>query len=124
MDVSEQLANAGMISNLYKEGENLKKLNHKNIVQLDHCFLEGKQLIMIMELIGGGEVYQYLEEHTRLDEYSARKIMLQIANAIMYCHSRGVVHRDLKLENVMFRSKEDLFIKVLDFGIAGVCAGN
>jgi len=41
---------------------------------------------------------------------------------MLYCHSRGVVHRDLKLENVLFRSsdEEDFFVKVVDFGIAGV----
>lgn len=43
---------------------------------------------------------------------------------MLYCHSRGVVHRDLKLENVMFKHKddEDLFVKVIDFGIAGMSA--
>ena len=41
---------------------------------------------------------------------------------MLYCHSRGVVHRDLKLENVLFRTqnKEDLVVKVIDFGIAGM----
>jgi len=42
---------------------------------------------------------------------------------MLYCHSRGVVHRDLKLENVLFKNenfKEDHFVKVVDFGIAGV----
>ena len=36
-----------------------------------------------------------------------------------YCHTRGIVHRDLKLENVLFKTKGDLTIKVVDFGIAG-----
>jgi serine/threonine protein kinase len=40
---------------------------------------------------------------------------------LSYCHTRGIVHRDLKLENVLFKSKGDLLIKVVDFGIAGVC---
>ena len=56
-----------------------------------------------MEYAGGGEVLEYLEAHKKLDEITARKIMLQIVNAMQYCHSKGVVHRDLKLENVMFK---------------------
>jgi serine/threonine protein kinase len=40
-----------------------------------------------------------------------------------YCHNRGIVHRDLKLENVLFKQQGDLLVKVVDFGIAGVCAG-
>jgi len=41
---------------------------------------------------------------------------------MLYCHSRGVVHRDLKLENVLFKNiqEDDYFVKVVDFGIAGV----
>jgi serine/threonine protein kinase len=38
-----------------------------------------------------------------------------------YCHIRGIVHRDLKLENVLFKAQGELHIKVVDFGIAGVC---
>ncbi len=45
---------------------------------------------------------------------------------MIYCHTRGVVHRDLKLENVLFRDPvedddRELYVKVIDFGIAGVC---
>ena len=78
---------------------------------------------MIMEYAGGGELLKYVEEHKRLAEPVARKIILQILNSISYCHTRGIVHRDLKLENVLFKSKGELLIKVVDFGIAGVCAG-
>lgn len=41
-----------------------------------------------------------------------------------YCHNRGIVHRDLKLENVLLKTQGDMHIKVVDFGIAGVCAGS
>lgn len=44
--------------------------------------------------------------------------------AIDECHSRGVIHRDLKLENVLFETKAKTRIKVVDFGISGMCKGN
>lgn len=78
---------------------------------------------MIMEYASGGEVYKYVEEKVRLNEHEARKIFVQIVNAMSYCHNRGIVHRDLKLENVLFKTTGDMLIKVVDFGIAGVCAG-
>lgn len=56
-----------------------------------------------MEYAAGGELYKYVEERTRLGEVEARRIMQQIVNAMSYCHSRGIVHRDLKLENVLFK---------------------
>jgi serine/threonine protein kinase len=80
-----------------------------------------------MELAAGGEVLGYVMKKERLSEPSARKILLQVVNSMIYCHTRGVVHRDLKLENVLFRDPisdddQDLYVKVIDFGIAGVCA--
>ena len=112
-----------MIQEIYREAESLKKLNHKNIIALYHAFVDGKQLIMIMEYAGGGELFKYVEEKGKINEIDARKIFLQIVNAMSYCHNRGIVHRDLKLENVLFKNQGELIIKVVDFGIAGVCAG-
>ena len=115
------------MASIFKEASNLKKLRHKNIIELYHAFVEGKQLIMIMEIANGGEVLAYVLKKERLSEVDARNIILQVINSIIYCHTRGVIHRDLKLENVLFRDPiiEDeephLFVKVIDFGIAGVC---
>lgn len=113
--------NADEVNSIYKEANSIKKLRHKNIVELYHAFVEGKQLIMIMELAKGGELMEYVAGKGKLEEKEARKILLQIVNAIQYCHSYGVVHRDLKLENILFKDVEDLYVKVIDFGISGVC---
>ena len=52
--------NADEVNSIYKEANSIKKLKHKNIVELYHAFVEGKQLIMIMELAKGGELMQYV----------------------------------------------------------------
>ena len=64
----------------------------------------------------------FLKSNKAFPEPIAREIILQVVQAMLYCHSRGVVHRDLKLENVLFKNtrKDDFFVKVVDFGIAGV----
>jgi 5'-AMP-activated protein kinase catalytic alpha subunit len=113
-----------MIQEIYREAESLKKLNHKNIIALYDAFLEGKQLVMIMEYASGGELLKFVEDQGKLSEIESRKIIKQIVNAMSYCHNRGIVHRDLKLENVLIKSPGDNLIKVVDFGIAGVCEAN
>jgi len=109
------------VNSIYKEANSVKKLKHRNICELYHAFVEGTKLIMIMELCRGGELMEYVGKHGILSEMDARGILLQIVNAMQYCHSYGVVHRDLKLENVLLADVEELFIKVIDFGISGVC---
>lgn len=115
------VTNADEVNSIYKEANSIKKLKHKNIVELYHAFVEGTQLIMIMELARGGELMEHVQKKGKLNEQEARTILLQIVNAIQYCHSHGVVHRDLKLENILFKDVEDLYVKVIDFGISGVC---
>lgn len=60
MDMTSTLHNADEVNSIYKEANSIKKLKHKNIVELYHAFVEGKQLIMIMELARGGELMQYV----------------------------------------------------------------
>jgi len=48
------------VQSIFKEASNLKKLRHKNIIELHHAFVEKKQLIMIMEYAGGGELLEYV----------------------------------------------------------------
>lgn len=79
---------------------------------------------MIMECAGGGELFKWVQERGRVSEIETREIIMQVINAMHYCHIRGIVHRDLKLENVLFKSQGDMRIKVVDFGIAGVCDAN
>jgi len=72
-----------------------------------------------MEYADGGELVSYVEEKEGLPELECRQIFKQLCSAMETCHSQGVIHRDLKLENVLFESKARTRIKIVDFGIAG-----
>lgn len=74
-----------------------------------------------MEYADGGELVTYVEEQNGLSEVEARQIMKQLISALEECHGQGIIHRDLKLENVLFETKARARIKIVDFGISGVC---
>jgi len=120
MDISHYLSHASQIEEIYREANALQKLDHNNIIHLYKAFVQKKEVILIMEYAEGGELLERVEKKGSLSELDARDIFRQIANAISYCHNRGLIHRDLKLENVLFKEKGGFIIKIVDFGIAGV----
>ncbi|KAA1095129.1 hypothetical protein PGT21_035851 [Puccinia graminis f. sp. tritici] len=69
---------------------------------------------LITELCTGGELFDYLVEKTRFTEFEARRLFGQICLGLGYVHGKGVVHRDLKLENVLL--DERCNPKMADFG--------
>ena len=99
-------------------------LNHKNIIKLYQAFVVKNEAILIMEYADGGELIGYVEEKHGLSEVETRNLVKQLVAALDCCHEQGVIHRDLKLENVLFESKARQRIKVVDFGISGMCKGN
>lgn len=121
MDISHYLTHADQIEEIYREADALQKLHHNHIITLRKAFVQRKEVILIMEFAGGGELKDRLEEMKDFDEIYARTIFQQICSAMSYCHNRGLIHRDLKLENVLFKEKDSMVIKIVDFGIAGVC---
>jgi serine/threonine protein kinase len=67
---------ASAVQSIFKEAQNLKKLRHKNIIELYHAFLEKKQLIMIMEFATGGELLKLLQSRKTMNEVDTRRIIL------------------------------------------------
>lgn len=111
----------GMNSNdqLETEVACLRKLRHKNIVNLFEVFESQRMMWIILELVEGGELYQRISEVDHFSERFIAHAMKQVLQAVHYMHSNGIVHRDLKLENILLTSKkESADVKVADFGLS------
>ena len=74
---------------------------------------------IILEYLEGGDLRKYINEKGRLEEQECQELFKQLFEAINFCHRNKVIHRDLKLENLMFLNEEKKDLRVVDFGIAG-----
>ena len=93
-------------------------LHYKHILKLYGYFQSEKELFLVLEFVGGRSLHS-LCVTTELEDSRIRRIVYQLSLAVMYMHLRGVIHRDLKLENVLIDSKND--VKVIDFGWSVHC---
>lgn len=75
---------------------------------------------MLFEFVNGGQMLDYIISHGKLKEKQARKFSRQIASALDYCHRNSIVHRDLKIENILISKNGD--IKIIDFGLSNLFA--
>jgi hypothetical protein len=102
-----------------QEGAVLSTLRHPNIVEVYGALLDGEQHTssIIMELLEGRSLGRILQaEHLALERVS--HIAQQVASALAYAHSRGIIHRDVKPDNIMIVGNDH--VKVTDFGIARI----
>ena len=102
-----------------RETKILRLLDHPNIVKLYDFFDWNGSWCLVIELVHGGNLVELIQNHPdgKLPEEQARGIFSQIVTAMKYCHAHRVVHRDLKLENILIDQKSNL-IKITDFGFA------
>ena len=86
-----------------REGAMLKVTDHPHIeVIYDLLSKPGRDVVdLLLEYIPCGDLHEYILTHGPLNEDSCKAIFLQVGSAIAYCHARGIVHRDVKLDNVM-----------------------
>eukprot|EP00127_Corallochytrium_limacisporum_P001850 Clim_evm5s88 gene=Clim_evmTU5s88 len=107
---------AGMIP---QEVRCMKIMRHRNIVRLYEVVDTPNYLFLILELAGGGDLYDYITEKGSLSERRARRYFRQVLSAVAYCHRNRIVHRDLKPENFLL---VDGRVKVTDFGFSNEVA--
>uniref|UniRef100_A0A667Y185 Death associated protein kinase 3 n=1 Tax=Myripristis murdjan TaxID=586833 RepID=A0A667Y185_9TELE len=105
----------------------LREIQHSNIITLHDIFENKTDVILILELVSGGELFDFLAEKESLTEEEATQFLKQILDGVQYLHSKRIAHFDLKPENIMLLDKNvpNPRIKLIDFGIAHqIKAGN
>lgn len=113
----EKVMKVGMIEQIKREISVMRLVKHPNIVQLYEVMASKSKVYFVMEHVKGGELFNKVSKG-KLNEDTAKMYFKQLISAVDFCHSRGVYHRDLKLENVLL--DEDGNLKVSDFGLSAL----
>lgn len=103
-----------MSAALTREIHHHRQLHHPHVTQLYEVIATESNIWLVTELCSGGELFDYLAEKGRLEEEETRVFFGQLCLAVAYVHEKGIVHRDLKLENVLL--DERCRVKLGDFG--------
>lgn len=91
-------------SSAVREIELLSKISHPNVIELLSCRVEQQQVVMVMPYCEGGDLYDFMSHYKpHITSEKTRKIFSDIVAAVQHLHSRNIVHRDIKLENVLLK---------------------
>ncbi|KZL80966.1 camk camkl protein kinase [Colletotrichum incanum] len=101
-------------SNLAREIHHHRQFVHPHIARLYEVIVTENLVWLVLEYCAGDELYNYLLEHGPLPVHKVQKIFAQLVGAVAYVHQQSCVHRDLKLENILFDKHEN--VKLVDFG--------
>ena len=108
--------NPSRLPKIYREISILKDLAHPNIVRLHEVVETERHIGIILEYASGGELFDYILNHRYLKDQAARRLFAQLISGVGYLHKKGIVHRDLKLENLLLDQNRNIIIT--DFGFA------
>ena len=100
---------------IYHEINLMKNLRHTSVVKIFDTFETDKYIFIIMENIAGGDLLSFVKKRTKLNEKMSKYIFKQLLEALKYIHSKNIVHRDIKLDNVLIDLNNN--IKLCDFGV-------
>ncbi|XP_008067921.1 testis-specific serine/threonine-protein kinase 4 isoform X2 [Carlito syrichta] len=107
---------------LPREIQVMKVLRHKYLINFYQAIETTSRVYIILELAQGGDVLEWIQRYGACSEPLAGKWFSQVTLGIAYLHSKGIVHRDLKLENLLLDKREN--VKISDFGFAKMVPSN
>ncbi|XP_029563336.1 5'-AMP-activated protein kinase catalytic subunit alpha-2 isoform X3 [Salmo trutta] len=114
----QKIRSLDVVGKIKREIQNLKLFRHPHIIKLYQVISTPTDFFMVMEYVSGGELFDYICKHGRVEDKEARRLFQQIISGVDYCHRHMVVHRDLKPENVLLDHSKNA--KIADFGLSNM----
>ncbi|CAN0103557.1 unnamed protein product [Ectocarpus sp. 8 AP-2014] len=112
------------VKRVSREIKILKRVRHPNVIALYEVMDTPSTIYFMMEHCDGGELFDYIVRHQRLQEGQACFFFRQLVDGIEYLHKHDVTHRDLKPENLLLQSSDDGWrLKIIDFGLSNTHEG-
>lgn len=115
------VANTTFVERFLREARAAAQLDHPNVVRILNAGEEGGRHFIVMEMVEGENLRTRLRREGRLERGEALRVATSVAHALAAAHDMGLVHRDIKPDNIMI--SEDGDVKVADFGLARQVAG-
>ena len=121
--IKKDFFNLNSIENTLKEIEILRSLDHPNIVKYFESYEDENYLHIVMEYIPGESLYNIIKKNNNkkinFKEKEIKEIILNLLKVVSFLHKKKIVHRDLKLENILFSIPNDYSsLKIIDFGLS------
>ncbi|XP_018560878.1 serine/threonine-protein kinase SIK2 isoform X2 [Anoplophora glabripennis] len=114
--IDKSQLDASNLQKVYREVDIMKRLDHPHIIKLYQVMETKNMIYLVSEYASQGEIFDYIARYGRMTEDQSRVKFWQILSAVEYCHNRNIVHRDLKAENLLLDSNNN--IKIADFGFS------
>jgi len=92
----------------------LQQLKHDSVIQLYETFESKKNVLLVFELCVGGDLLTYVRKRRRLKENVAKYMFKQILEGLYHCHQNHVIHRDIKLDNILLNSEGDIKVLLIE----------
>ena len=102
---------------IFQEVFTMRRVHHPNVTRLYEVFESSRHFNMVLEYSGGGDLLQFVKTRSKLTESESAQILNQLLSGLQACHDKNIIHRDVKLDNVLIDASY-ASVKLCDFGVS------